>query len=108
MVGDHGSPCPMRERDPAAFAAAGFVLIPESDRVNALDEAQSAKLPAGYKRNEVSGRAVRMTSSHTGCGSVESKIGRLNRYDYHHHSVDFPGTSRKTSSEFKVLISLAF
>src|SRR6267378_4326963 len=81
MVGDHGSPCPMRERDSAAFAAAGFVLIPESDRVNALAEAQIAKLPAGYKRNEVGGRAVRITSSHTGCGSVESKIGRLNRTD---------------------------
>jgi len=75
----------MRERDPAAFAAAGFVLIPESDRVNALAEAQSAKLPAGYKRNEVGGRAVRITSSHTGCGSAESKIGRLNRSDYRHH-----------------------
>ena len=75
----------MRESDPAAYAAAGFVLIPESDRVNALAEAQSAKVPAGFKRNAVGGRAVRITSSHTGCGSAASKLSRLNRFDYRHH-----------------------
>ena len=74
----------MLERDPVVFVAAGSVLIRESDRVNERAETRSAKLPAAYKHSGTGGRAVRITSSRVGSESAESKIDRLNRYDYRH------------------------
>jgi len=75
----------MLENDPVAFAAAGFVLIRESDHVNARAESRNARRRAVYKRSGTGARAVRITSPPGGYKRGESKTGRRNRCDYRHH-----------------------
>ena len=74
----------MLENDPARFAVGGFVPIRALDRVNERAETRSAKRPAAYRHSGTGGRAGRITSARAGYGSAESKIDRLNRYDYRH------------------------
>ncbi len=74
----------MLENDPVAFAAAGFVLIRESDHVNARAESRNARRRAVYKRSGTGARAVRIISPPDGYGSAESKADCLNRCDYRH------------------------
>jgi hypothetical protein len=78
--GDHGSPCQIPERNPAAFAGVGSGPIRVLACVSELVEIRIVRWLAGGKSKSNGESVIRIISSHIGFWIAGKPIVRLNRY----------------------------